>query len=563
MSERMIGKLIFEPALKCELNIIRHDLTAISNEFKAADFTQDQFVVADAKIINRKELLSQLGLKNPNINDAELILHAYRKWNEYCPQYLIGDFAFAIWDAKQKKLFLARDPLGKRMLFYYFKPGQAFYFATTVKDLFSNYPLTPILNQEKLANFLVNIMSDYENTFYKDIKRLSGGHSLCIENKKCRLHNYWSIATVLQKGPLSQPLMTSIEQCREWFIAGIKSQIPTHGFLGAHFSGGLDSSAITAAAARLLGKEKLFAFHYLPQRNNESEYLRALKDNFPNVEVLLFEGMEEQQQHLYEWMENPYRIPGAVNWHQQFFKSAQKNNVSTLLMGDMGDHTISWHGFSKSSYFKNPLRKILVVLQFLQPLQKRLRYSSGINPQFLRRMQLSFRYAEYLAQTQKIFSSYAGRPGIFKYQMLDAENSLYNALRAQYGITHYDPFSDRRIVELCARLPNDVFTDGIEYRLFARKIFADMLPKCILDRKVKRGNLVDWRLCLRQQRPLFVDGLNTWEKNEIAEYLDLKYLRKLLAAGDSRSYAILNRAMDIGFFIQNILIHVRRGFYKT
>ena len=111
-------------------------------------------ITADAIIDNREELLSTLHIKDEgDISDSRLIMLAYEKWGEECPKYIMGDYAFAIWDEKRKELFCARDHVGKRTFYYYFNDG-TFYFCTVIKPILAAYNRDVKLNDKWIADFL-------------------------------------------------------------------------------------------------------------------------------------------------------------------------------------------------------------------------------------------------------------------------------------------------------------------------------------------------------------------------------------------------------------------------
>ena len=115
------------------------------------------------------------------MTDSELILRAYEKWGESCPEHILGDFAFAIWDQPQQKLFCARDPMAVNPFFYYHGKN-IFVFGSSISALFQNPEVPRRLNELRLAYFLTRIYEDKTITFFKDIVRLPGGHSLIVEN---------------------------------------------------------------------------------------------------------------------------------------------------------------------------------------------------------------------------------------------------------------------------------------------------------------------------------------------------------------------------------------------
>ena len=141
-------------------------------------FEEDGLIItADARIDNRKELSEKLDIEDKeSVSDSYFILKAYRKWGEKCPEKLLGDFAFAIWDKNNEKLFCARDHMGIKP-FYYYMSNNAFFFATEMKALLTIPEIPYKLNELKLAFYLTKSNSDKNLTFYKNILFLNPAHS--------------------------------------------------------------------------------------------------------------------------------------------------------------------------------------------------------------------------------------------------------------------------------------------------------------------------------------------------------------------------------------------------
>ena len=136
--------------------------------------TGDLVVTADARIDNRDELIAVLGLTGrpwEEITDAELILGAYRRWGERCPERLLGDFAFAIWDRRNQTLFCARDHFGVKHLYFY-RSNPIFVFGSEIKALLCLPEVPRRLNEARLADYLMLISEDKSATLYQDIFRL-------------------------------------------------------------------------------------------------------------------------------------------------------------------------------------------------------------------------------------------------------------------------------------------------------------------------------------------------------------------------------------------------------
>ena len=149
----------------------------------------------DGRIDNRDELKSVLAADRTNgrvETDAELVLAAYRKWGEECPEHLLGDFAFAIWDEPRKRLFCARDHLGVRP-FFYAAVGDTFVCASEIRALFAVPSLKMEPNLAIITMRLLGRSVEFDETLYKGVSRLPMAHRLTITREAIRTRRYWDI----------------------------------------------------------------------------------------------------------------------------------------------------------------------------------------------------------------------------------------------------------------------------------------------------------------------------------------------------------------------------------
>ncbi len=154
-------------------------------------------ITADARIDNRNELSHKLNIPDKeNISDSYFILKAYERWGEKCPNELLGDFAFAIWDTWKGELFCARDHMGVKP-FYYYLTDELFAFATELKAILSIAEVPRKINDVRIAQYLLSILGDKEITFYEGIQRLPAAHTLKINSKNIFCDKYWTLNRIL------------------------------------------------------------------------------------------------------------------------------------------------------------------------------------------------------------------------------------------------------------------------------------------------------------------------------------------------------------------------------
>jgi asparagine synthase (glutamine-hydrolysing) len=207
------------------------------------------WVAADARVDGRDELLAALrsaGREVPETaTDAALILHAYHAWEEDCVGHLLGDFAFAVWDGRRRRLFCARDHFGIKP-FYYAVSGEVLVWSNTLNCVRAHPAVSDRLNDQALGDFLVfGFNQEPATTTFADVRRLPPGHCLTWTGGEVRLRRYWTLPT---DGHVRYRRKTDyVDHFREVLGAAVKDRLRTDR-VGVFMSGGLDSTAVAAVA---------------------------------------------------------------------------------------------------------------------------------------------------------------------------------------------------------------------------------------------------------------------------------------------------------------------------
>lgn len=207
---------------------------------------------ADARIDNRQELLANLGKKGIHFQDPmdpELILAAYESWGTTCPQHLHGDFAFAIWDRREQRLFCARDRMGARPFYYHYKPAQLFLWATECRQLLQHPVVSKDLHEGMLGAQLLPCPGQPEWSFFADIAQLPPAHSLCLDRSGLRVERYWDIDP--QREIHYRHDRDYEEHFLNLFREAVACRLRGAGPTGILLSGGLDSGSIACIAGEL------------------------------------------------------------------------------------------------------------------------------------------------------------------------------------------------------------------------------------------------------------------------------------------------------------------------
>ena len=208
------------------------------------------WIIADARVDDRLTLAKKLGLADrlhlQQITDVELILQAYLSWGQSCVEHLLGDFAFAIWDAHKHLLFCARDQMGVKP-FYYAQVGKTLVWSNTVNCLRLHPAVSSRLNEQAIGDFLIACANYNETTtFFADIKRLPPAHVLRVQHgTEVAIRRYW---TMPRPGLICYNHVSDyVDQFKAVMSEAVADRLRTEK-VAISFSGGLDSATVAATA---------------------------------------------------------------------------------------------------------------------------------------------------------------------------------------------------------------------------------------------------------------------------------------------------------------------------
>jgi asparagine synthase (glutamine-hydrolysing) len=322
----------------------------------ATDLSGQFVITADARIDNRDELIAELDVHRParDVVDSEIILAAYKKWGERCPEKLLGDFAFAIWDAPKQAVFCASDPMGVKSIYYYIAE-QTFYFASELKAVVAVPEVPRELNETRVAEYLVGLFEDRAGTFYKDILRLPGAHSMLVTRHRVSIQQYWSL------DPKRELRLRSndeyVEAFREVFAEAVRCRVRSAFSVGSAVSGGLDSSSIACMARNLRRGSGPIHTYSLIFPSLPEEDLRVI-DERREIQTVLDSGgfvphFVEADRISPMWQEDRvhFHLDQAnfapnLYLHWAMYDRARSDGVRVFLDGFDGDAAVS-HGFER------------------------------------------------------------------------------------------------------------------------------------------------------------------------------------------------------------------------
>jgi asparagine synthase (glutamine-hydrolysing) len=555
-------------------------------------------VVADARLDNRAELLATLGLSAStaaDVGDGQLILRAYERWGQECVPRLVGDFAFALWDAGRRQLFAARDVMGVKPLYYHQAPG-VFLFSSEIKALLAS-PLVPYrLNAARVADYLVGHLDDGAGTLYRDVCRLPAAHTLTVGHAGLQIRRYWSWNSTREIRLGSDGAYA--EAFRACFTEAVQSRLRSSHPVGSLLSGGLDTSSIVATARHLrraAGAGRLDTFTAIFPGLPEAD-LRVI-DERPFVDAVVAQGglqphyvrgdllspltdVERALWHLDEAFVAP-----NLYLHWALYGAARDHGVRCLLDGIDGDTTVS-HGLERFGELALGGR-VPTLARELRALAGR--YGVGTASLFYRfalpplipawaRHGAGLRRPDPLAGSI-VSRALARRTGLVE-RLRDSERrqrhpasareahrralgapyisvvlEMADKAAAAFGIEPRYPFFDRRLMELCLALPADQKLRAGWTRAVLRQAMGGLLPEQVRWRADKANLAPNFLRRLLERDHDLLREVVVERPQLVEDYVDVPALRRAydryVTHPTSEADALtVHRAVMLGLWLQ-------------
>ncbi len=314
-------------------------------------------LTADARIDNRDVLVPQLhadlvalGLDREVVPDSSVILAAYARWGVDCVDHLIGAYAFALWDGREQRLVCVRDHFGVRPLYTVDLPGRLFAFASEPKALFALDGVDVVLDEDRIAESLAARLYEPVKTSFQDVVRLPAAHVLTADREDTARREYWRLEPTDAPPPASYA-----ERFAEHFDEAVRCRVRSAFPVGSELSGGLDSSAITVVAARVLEAEGRLPLHtvslaYSDPASDERPFGQAVLDQLGDAAVAHYiyperEKIVDLYTEIYQTLDD-LRVRGNGYGNYLSGREVSRHGVRVLLTGQDGDTTVG-HGWER------------------------------------------------------------------------------------------------------------------------------------------------------------------------------------------------------------------------
>ncbi len=516
------------------------------------------WITYNGEIYNFKNLRQDLQNKGHRFktkSDTETIIHAYEEYGYDCVKKLRGMFSFGIWDAKKTCLFLARDRLGKKPLYYYYDDHR-FVFASEIKAIISDRNIKRDIDLSAVSDYFTYQYIPFPKTIFQHIYKLPPGHYMNVRpagsSSVLSIHTsqYWDVH---YKPEYNRSENEWVEGLREKLAESVKMRLISDVPLGAFLSGGMDSSSIVALMTKCSGGPvKTFSIGFDDKNYNELKYARRVAEHFKSDhhEMIVKPDAVEVLPKLAWEFDEPFADSSAIPTY--YVSKMARECITVVLSGDGGDETFA--GYSRYAGAFN-YKKI----DILPPSVKKAVFGgvSSVMPQgmkgkgLLRHLSESEfkRYAGMITQDEpgylesllsgdakkkvepdnnylffkQFFDRYPDNDYLSKIQYLDtktylAEDILTKVDRASMlcSLETRAPLLDHELIEFSAKIPHNLKLNNGTKKYIFKKAMEDSLPAEILNRE-KMG---------------FSMPLSSWFKGDLSSYSrDILLDRKCIDRG--------------------------------
>ena len=457
---------------------------------------QTIWVVLNGEIYNFRDLRESLEKKHDfyTNTDTEVIVHAYEEFGENCLQKLDGMFAFALWDMEKKKLFIARDRLGVKPLYYCIKSDKLL-FASEIKSILQDLDIQRKLNYDALCQFVTYAYTIDGQTMFNGINELLPGHKLTFtfRDKKVKIEKYWD----LQLTKNLQPDEENLNTLRLLLESAINKRRVSDAPLGALLSGGLDSSVMVALLAKLSDK---------PVRTFTTGFGNEL-DEFDEARIVAEHCGTDHKEIMIDYSELINNLP-SILWHMEFpygrpsilsnfmVSNAIKKYVTVAYTGEGSDELFGGYNryfiFTKN-YSKQSLEQKIESISsgfFNNKKTREETFSDKVLKNYEGKTHPSKSFGKFIVENKKYGLFNTALLFELKTEIPGAQTWRIDRAGSAHAVELREPFLDHNLVEFCASLPEKLkinFDNHVSKKHILQKLAKEVLPE-----KVARREKFPW-----------------------------------------------------------------------
>jgi asparagine synthase (glutamine-hydrolysing) len=535
-------------------------------------------IVYNGEIYNHADYREELEARGHRYRthcDTETILHLYEEHGPACVRALRGMFAFAVWDATKRELFVARDRLGVKPLYYVHDAAGSLFFGSEIKTLLEAGAVKPEINFAALPDYLANHAPSGEETLFSGVKRLPPGHTLRWRDGEIRIERYWDVHFAEAGGAHGLPRKSDDDYVAEWselFRESVRLRLMADVPLGMFLSGGIDSSAIAATMSRMVDAPiKTFSVAFAEREANELEYARIVARAFKTDHHEVVVSPEEFWGALPEliWHEDePLAHPSSVALY--FVSLLASRHVKVVLTGEGSDELLAGYDRYRKTVFNlalgaryhsavpDALRRAVAGAVEALPVASRARHklrrtflsltpdietiyfdNFAVFPRAMQRglltpeVQARAGTADPYARVSRYLRETDAETLLGRLLYADIKTYLHELLMKQdqmsmaASIESRVPFLDHKLVEFAMGLPRGMKVRGASGKHILKRALEEVLPRELLNRR-KRGFGAPIREWLREGSTDLLDAHVLNSPMRRREFFDYEHVARLV-----------------------------------
>jgi asparagine synthase (glutamine-hydrolysing) len=579
------------------------------SEHQPSQSPAGRVIVFEGYLFEASLMIQELGLPS-GTPDSQVAAAWLDRYGFETLHRLKGDYSCALWDPRERRLHVIVAPMSMRIVYWHSRP-KGFWFATTLSAL-HHFPSVPkTLDPLQLALQFTASVADTSDTLYKNIRLVPPGTYLTADARGVRERVFWRLDT-RRRVTLPTPAAYA-EAARDLLDQAVQRNLRTAQIPGVLLSGGLDSSAVAASAARQLAPAPLYSYTAEPPPgqelaartgwyDRERPHVGALAARYPNLHPHFCHSTGPAS---IEFDPTPFFAVGGrsqmnanhLGWFEPAYRAAQKNGHSMVLTGGAGNLTLSFNGLRGLGDLARAgrLDTLIPLLPAIARFRGHTLWATLKGQVLLPALPPKLRAAlwrwrnpgkETSTQYAAIRSDFARTVGLGEVLLAQGDDglSLYTTdsrklivhhmeaqrvrtvetmrtLRAYYGFERRDPFCDPDLTEFCLAIPREQYLLGGVERSLARRAQADRLPAALLAERGYGRQNPEWFSRITAQRESFAAEIERLSNVPLAaEMLDLARLKRLIddwpqdaTAAEARRFEfaqMLPRAIQTGRFIR-------------
>ena len=485
-------------------------------------------VVGDIWLSNSSQLLQVLGIDSTEVSDAQLVVYLWERKGVESLSLLEGMFAFVIWDRSRRELWLVRDRTGSYTL-YYTKCGATRWIAPRLRTL------APFRSNDidlvALRDYLCCAFVPGEQTLWQDVRELRPGMCLLLPDESVQL--YWEPVESIRN--IGQPLEWHGKELRSLLESLVQEYLPSGEPVGVFLSGGIDSSCITALAAKLHDYPvHTYSIHFGLEYPNELEFANLVAEHCQTQHHIMEispDTIWEQLPIALAYLDDP--IGEGLTVPNLLMGMLAKESVNVVLNGEGGDPCFG--GPKNQPMLLNHLYSAVVkqeqddlLYAYLSSFKKCfLDLSRLLKPDIWAAVQVE--PSVFAADLNRSDVTYLNRLMLLNIKLKGADYILtkVNNFTQAAGIQGRSPLFDRRVVELSMQIPPEYKLFGAEEKAVLKQAVADLLPEVIV-RRPKSGMMMHMHQWFRSIWRVKARNLLLNKKAAIAPYLNQSLIREWL-----------------------------------